>query len=113
MHVKVSELINMCTYQRLRRLIRIFAVPPVETTTELEVFSLDYLYLLKSKGAQFYNVCMTRNATKLSIAILAPVFSQSAVNVATATAKCSITFLLRYDENGNVKQKQGNSPDIL
>ena len=49
---------------------------------------------------------MTRSETKLSVAILAPVSSQSAVNVATATSKCSIIFLLPYDQDGDVKTKQ-------
>ena len=38
-------------------------------------------------------------------AIPALVSGQSAVNVGTATSKCSITFLLRYNENDNVKRK--------
>ena len=51
---------------------------------------------------------MTRSETKLSVAIPAPVSGQSAVNVATATSKCSITFLLPYDQDGDVKTKQDN-----
>ena len=51
---------------------------------------------------------MTRSETKLSVAIRAPVSGQSAVNVATATSKCSITFLLPYDQDGDVKTKQDN-----
>ena len=56
---------------------------------------------------------MTRIETKLSVAIPAPVSGQSAVNVATATSKCSITFLLRYDQDGNNKGKQGKVSNIL
>ena len=52
---------------------------------------------------------MTRIETKLSVAIPAPVSGQSAVNVATATSKCSITFLLRYDQDGDDKGKQGKT----
>ena len=43
---------------------------------------------------------------KLSVAIPAPVSGQSAVNVATAMPKCSITFLLSYDQDGDVKTKR-------
>ena len=43
---------------------------------------------------------MTRSETKLLVAIPAPVSGQSAVNVATATSKCLITFLLPYDQDG-------------
>ena len=43
---------------------------------------------------------MTRSETKLSVAIPAPVSGHSAVNVATATSKYSITFLLPYDQDG-------------
>ena len=56
---------------------------------------------------------MTRSETKLSVAIPAPVSGQSAVNVAADTSKCSITFLLRYDQDGDVKRKQGNVSNIL
>ena len=56
---------------------------------------------------------MTRIETKLSVAIRAPVSGQSAVNVATATSKCSITFLLPYDQYGDVKTKQDNVSNIL
>ena len=56
---------------------------------------------------------MTRSETKLSVAILAPVSNQSAVNVATATFKCSITFLLPYDQDGDVKTKKDNVSNIL
>ena len=38
---------------------------------------------------------------------------QSAVNVATATSKCSITFLLAYNQDGDVKTKQDNVSNIL
>ena len=55
---------------------------------------------------------MTRSETKLSVAIGAPVSGQSAVNVVTATSKCSITFLLRFDQDGDVKEKQGNVSNI-
>ena len=54
---------------------------------------------------------MTRSETKLSVAIPAPVSGQSAVNV--ATSKCSKTFLLRYDQDGDVKGKQGKVSNIL
>ena len=56
---------------------------------------------------------MTRSETKLSVAIPAPVSGQSAVNVATATSKCSITFILPYDQDGDVKTKQDNVSNIL
>ena len=56
---------------------------------------------------------MTRSETKLSVAIPAPVSGQAAVNVATATSKCSITFLLPYDQDGDVKTKQDNVSNIL
>ena len=56
---------------------------------------------------------MTRSETKLSVAIPAPVSGQSAVNVATATSKCSIAFLLPYDQDGDVKTKQDNVSNIL
>ena len=49
---------------------------------------------------------MSKSETKLSVAIPAPVSGQSAVNVATATSKCSINFLLPYDQDGDVKTKQ-------
>ena len=58
---------------------------------ELEVRSLYHLYCLKTKSSQNHYVVMTRSETKLSVAIPAPVSGQSAVNVATATSKCSIT----------------------
>ena len=51
---------------------------------------------------------MTRSETKLTVAIPDPVYGKSAVNVATATSKCSITFLLPYDQGGDVKTKQDN-----
>ena len=75
---------------------------------ELEVRSLNYLYSLKTKNSRCHYVVMTRSETKLSVAIPAPVSGQSAVNVATATSKCSITFLLPYDQDGDVKIKQDN-----
>ena len=56
---------------------------------------------------------MTRSETKLSIAIPAPVSGQSAVNVAKATSKCLITFLLPYDQDGDVKTKHDNVSNIL
>ena len=59
---------------------------------ELEVRSLYHLYSLKTKSSRCHYVVMTRSETKLSVAIPAPVSVQSAVNVATATSKCSITF---------------------
>ena len=75
---------------------------------ELEVRSLNHPYSLKTKSSQCHYVVMTRSETKLSVAIQAPVSGQSAVNVATATSKCSITFLLPYDQDGDVKTKQDN-----
>ena len=56
---------------------------------------------------------MTRSETKLSVAIPAPVSGQSAVNVATATSKCSITFLLPFDQDSDVKIKQDNVSNVL
>ena len=56
---------------------------------------------------------MTRSETKLSVAIPAPVSGQSAVNVVTATSKCSITFLLPFDQDGDVKIKQDNVSNVL
>ena len=64
---------------------------------------LYHLYSIKTKSSRCHYVVMTRSETKLSVAILAPVSGQSAVNVATATSKCSITFLLPYDQGGDVK----------
>ena len=49
---------------------------------------------------------MTRNETKLSVAIPAPVSGQLAVNVATVTSKCLMTFLLPYDQDGDVMKKR-------
>ena len=80
---------------------------------ELEVRSLNHPYSLKTKSSQCHYVVMTRSETKLSVAIPAPVSGQSAVNVATATSKCSITFLLPYDQDGDVKTKQDNVSNIL
>ena len=80
---------------------------------ELEVRSLYHLYSLKTKTSWCHHVVMTRSETKLSVAIPAPVSGQSAVNVATATSKCSITFLLPYDQDGDVKSKQDNVSNIL
>ena len=77
---------------------------------ELEVRSL---YSLKTKSSRYRYVVMTRSETKLSVAILAPVTCQSAVNVAMATSKCSITFLLPYDQDGDIKTKQDNVSNIL
>ena len=56
---------------------------------------------------------MTRSETKFSVAIPAPVSGQSTVNVATATSKCSITFLLPYDQDRDVKTKEDNVSNIL
>ena len=56
---------------------------------------------------------MTRSETKLSVAIPAPVSGQSAMNVATTTSKCSITFILPYDQDVDVKTKQNNVSNIL
>ena len=83
------------------------------TPQELEVRSLYHLYSLKTKSSWCHYVVMTRSETKLSVAIPAPVSGQSAVNVATATSKCSITFLLPYDQDGDVKTKQDNVSNIL
>ena len=58
-------------------------------------------------------VVMTRSETKLSVAIPALVSGQSAVNVAAATSKCLITFLLPYDQDGDVKTKQDKASNIL
>ena len=80
---------------------------------ELEVRSLNHPYSLKTKSSQCHYVVMTRSETKLSVAIPAPVSGQSAVNVATATSKCSINFLLPYDQDGDVKTKQDNVSNIL
>ena len=76
---------------------------------ELEVRSLNHLYSLKT----CHYVVMTRSETKLSVAIPAPVSGQSAVNVATATTKCSIIFLVPYDQDCDVKTKQDNVSYIL
>ena len=80
---------------------------------ELEVWSLYHLFSLKTKSSRCHYVVMTRSETQLSVAIPAPVSGQSAVNVATATSKCSITFLLPYDQDGDVKTKQDNVSNIL
>ena len=80
---------------------------------ELEVRSLYHLYSLKTKSSRCHYVVMTRSETKLSVAIPAPVSGQSAVNIATATSKCSITFLLPYDQDGDVKTEQDNVSNIL
>ena len=80
---------------------------------ELEVRSIYHLYSLKTKSSRCHYVVMTRSETKLSVAIPARVSGQSAVNVATATSKCSITFLLPYDQDGEVKTKQDNVSNIL
>ena len=56
---------------------------------------------------------MTRSETKLSVVIPAPISCQSAVNVGAATSKCSITFLLPDDQDGDVKTKQDNVSNIL
>ena len=79
----------------------------------LEVWSLYHLYSLKTKSSWSHYVVMTRSETKLSVAILAPVSGQSAANVATATSKCSITFLLPYDQDVDVKTKQDNVSNKL
>ena len=80
---------------------------------ELEVQSLYHLYSLKTKISRCHYVVMTRSETRLSVAIPAPVSGQSAVNVATATSKCLITFLLPYDQNGDIKTRQDNVSNIL
>ena len=56
---------------------------------------------------------MTKSKTKLSVPIPAPVSGQSAVNVARATSKCLIAFLLPYDQAGDVKTKKDNVSNIL
>ena len=80
---------------------------------ELEVWSLYHLYSLKTESSRCHYVVMTRSETKLSVAIPAPVSGQSAVNVATAMSKCSITFHLPYDQEGDVKTKQDNVSNLL
>ena len=80
---------------------------------ELEVRSLYHLYSLKTKSSRCHYVVMTRSETKLSVAIPAPVSGQLAVKVATATSKCSISFLLPYDQDGDVKTKHDNISNIL
>ena len=45
--------------------------------------------------------------------MLHPWVNEDAVNVATATSKCSITFLLPYDQDVDVKTKQDNVSNIL
>ena len=80
---------------------------------ELEVRYLYHLYSSKTKSLRCHYVVMTRSETKLSVAIPAPVSGQSAVNVATTTSKRSITFLLPYDQDGDVKTKQDNVSNIL
>ena len=80
---------------------------------ELEVRFLYHLYSFKTKSTRCHYAVMTRSETKLSVAIPAPVSGQSAVNVATATPNCSITFLLPYDQDGDIKTKQGNVSNIL
>ena len=82
-------------------------------TQALEVRSLYHLYSLKTKSSRCHYVVMTRSEIKLSVAIPAPVFGQSAVNVATATSNCSITFLLPYDQDGDVKTKKDNVSNII
>ena len=81
-------------------------------TQELEVRSLYHLDSLKTKSSRCHYV-MTRSETKLSVAIPAPVSGRSAENVATATSKCSINFLLSYDQDGDVKTKQDTISNIL
>ena len=80
---------------------------------ELEVRSLYHLYSLKNKSSPCHFYVMTRSENKLLVAIQAPVSGQSAVNVVTATSKCSITFLLPNDQDGDVKTKQDNVSNIL
>ena len=80
---------------------------------ELEVRSLNHPYSLKTKSSRCHYVVMTRSETKLSVAIPAPASCHSAVKVVTATSKCSITFLLPYDQDGEVKTKQDNVLNIL
>ena len=80
---------------------------------ELKVRSLIKLYSHITKRSRCPYVVMTRSQTKLSVDVPAPVSGQSAVNVMTATSKCSITFLLRYDQHGDFKGKQGNVSNTL
>ena len=49
---------------------------------------------------------MNRGATKLSTAIPALVSGQSAVNVVSATSKCSMTIILCYDSDSYIKGKR-------
>ena len=51
-------------------------------------------------------VVMTRSETKLSVAIPAPVSGQSAVNVATVTSKCSITFFYLMIKMATLRQNR-------
>ena len=80
---------------------------------ELEVWSLYHLYSLKTKSSRCHYIVITRSETKLSVAIPAQVSVQLAVNVATATSKCSITFLLPYNQDGDDTTKQDNVSNIL
>ena len=80
---------------------------------ELEVRSLYHLYILKTKSSRCHYVAMTRSGTKLSEAIPAPVSGHLAVNVVMARSKCSLTFLLPYDQDGDIKTKQDNVSNIL
>ena len=80
---------------------------------ELEVRSLIKLYSHITKSSRCPYEVMTRSQTKLSVDVPAPVSGQSAVNVVTATSKCSIIFLLRYDQDGDFKGKQGNVSNTL
>ena len=91
---------------------RIVSIPS-RCPQELEVRSVYHLYSLKTKSSRCHYIVMTRSETKLSVAIPASVSGQSAVNVATATSMCSITFLLPYDQDGDVKTKQDNVSNIL
>ena len=77
-----------------------------DRSQELEVRSLYHLYSLKTRSSRCHNVVMTRNETKLSVAIPAPVSGQSAVNVATATSKCLITFLLPMIKMATLRQNR-------
>ena len=73
---------------------------------ELEVRSLYHLYSLKTKSSRCHFIVMTRSETKLSVAIPAPVSGQSAVNLATATSKCSITFFYLMIKVGMLRQNR-------
>ena len=102
---------NICYKLWVRKYLQFYA-EIVVYLQELEDRSLYHLYSLITKSSRCHYVVMTRSETKLSVAIPAPVSGQSTVNVAMATSKCSITFLLPYDQDGDVKTKQDNVSNI-